>query len=331
MKKIIVLIIILFSLTGCYDNIELSNISIINAIGIDYKDNKYVVTYEIISDDKDNKLSYTITGESSNIIDAFTETNYRVAKEPYFAHLKLVIISENILNNNFKEVLDYLFYNNEIRDEFYLLVTDDNPENILNNVNNLEPVASNYITNLLNTEKYNNSIVSDDTFKIVMSKLLSNKEDIILNKITIKDNKIALDNSYMFNNYEYITTLNKNESSLYNLLMKSTTSTVISIDNNNAFKINKSKKDIDITKDEIIINLNLDIELLNNSDINIKKYINNELLLFINKLQDNNCDILGFRDLYYKKYNKDNYNLWKYANVIINTNINNKMGAYINE
>ena len=52
MKKIIILLCLTFFLTGCYDNIELNDLAIISGVGIDYKDNQYYLTYEILSDIK---------------------------------------------------------------------------------------------------------------------------------------------------------------------------------------------------------------------------------------------------------------------------------------
>ena len=55
MKKII-LIITLFFLTGCYDYKEINDLAIISAIGVDYQNDEYIITLEVLNDqtDKDN-------------------------------------------------------------------------------------------------------------------------------------------------------------------------------------------------------------------------------------------------------------------------------------
>ena len=55
MKKIIILLSLIFILTGCYDNIELDDLAIVSGVGIDYKDEKFYLTYEILSDTKTEK------------------------------------------------------------------------------------------------------------------------------------------------------------------------------------------------------------------------------------------------------------------------------------
>ena len=76
MKKILILIIMTFLLGGCYDYNELNNIAIVSGVGIDYKDDKYSVTFEIIStkksgDSSGSTSSYTVSSEADTITEAF--------------------------------------------------------------------------------------------------------------------------------------------------------------------------------------------------------------------------------------------------------------------
>ena len=58
MKKIIILIVLIFLTSGCYDNIELNNLAIITGLGIDYKDDNFYLTYEILNDIKTEEKLY---------------------------------------------------------------------------------------------------------------------------------------------------------------------------------------------------------------------------------------------------------------------------------
>ena len=65
MKKLIILISI-FLLTGCYDYIEIDDLAIISGIVLDYQNDKYNLTSQIIENDKETKIK-TITTEGNTI------------------------------------------------------------------------------------------------------------------------------------------------------------------------------------------------------------------------------------------------------------------------
>ena len=80
-RMIIVMLFILF-VTGCYDYKELNNLYTIEGIAIDYLDNEYIVTYEIIDTSKDsNGERIYKTGKGSIISEAFNNTNITLSKE----------------------------------------------------------------------------------------------------------------------------------------------------------------------------------------------------------------------------------------------------------
>ena len=47
MKRILIIVSLVLLLCGCYDYRELNDMSIVTGIGIDYKDNKYIVSLEV--------------------------------------------------------------------------------------------------------------------------------------------------------------------------------------------------------------------------------------------------------------------------------------------
>ena len=71
MKKIIILICI-FLLTGCSDYVEINDLALISGIAIDYEDNLYKLTTQIIENDKESKVVVLNTA-SSSIDEAMSE------------------------------------------------------------------------------------------------------------------------------------------------------------------------------------------------------------------------------------------------------------------
>lgn len=343
MKKLLLLIIIIFSLTGCYDNIELTDLAIISGIGIDYEDDKYKVTYEILSNTKtlENTTlkSNTVTGSGKSISEAFINASYKTGNKAYFAHLKIVVLGEEVVNGHIEGITDYLLRDINIRDEFKVVVAKDTtPAEILkHNTENL-PVVSEFLMKLLQNEKYNDNLVIDQNFEDIVKKLSSENYDVILNTITIKNKDIAMDNSIILKSTNYQTTLSKKDSSLYNML----TTNTLAIDfekkyDDKVFTINVNNSDtsIEVTKDKIKISTELEAEVLeNNPKFDLKdedtytklnkdfeKVIKKDIEEFIKLLQKEECDILGFQEIYYKKTRKDNKDLWLTSDVEVKVDL----------
>lgn len=353
MKKIIVLLSLIFLLTGCYDNIELNDLAMISGIGIDYKDNEYYLTYEILSDTKteDNSamLSYTVSGSGKSISEAFINTNYKVSRKAYFAHLNILMLSEEIINGHLDKITDYILRDNSIRSDFKVLVANaTTPEKILKSNDENHPVVSEEIVKLIDNEKYNNNLVIGETFREITAKLISDENDVILNTISLENNNISINNSYIFKGFNYQDTLTKQDSSLYNLLTKDISS--IEFDKNYdkgnlTITINSSDSKIEVLKDKIIINTSLEGKILeNNAEINLKdtdsykklnkdfgNLIEKDIKEFIEVLQKNESDILGLQEKYYKSTRKKNQGLWTSADIEVNVNLKINTKGFIFE
>lgn len=354
MKKFIILIISIFLLTGCYDNIELNNLAIITGIGIDYHDDNYYLTYEILNDiktaDNTTMLSYTLSGSGKTISDAFINTNYKVGKKPYFAHLKVVLLSENVINGHFKDLTDYLLRDTEIRDEFIAIVTlNTTPKDILTHNNDNTPVISDYLIHLIDNEKYNNNLANNENYQKILAKLVGNHYDITLSTVTInKNDEITLNNLVIFKDYNYQDTLSKKESGLYNLLSKSIFAMEFTKEYEDGIvtiSLNYSKADIKVKNDEIIIDLELEGKVIDNEagiKLNEEKsykmlnqdfanIIKEDVVNFVSKLQKNQSDILGLQDIYYKTTRKENKNLWETAKINVNVDLKINTKGFIFE
>lgn len=348
MKKIFILLLLVLMCSGCYDNVELDNLAIINGIGIDYVDNKYILTYEILNDTKTQNneamLSYTVTGSGRTISEAFTNTNYKVSKKSYFAHLSLVIVHKNVLNEKLENITDFLLRDTNIRSKFKLVGTSNNtPEEILKNNSDNHPVVSEQIVDLLDNEVYNNNIVNNDSFTDIASKLISKKHDVIINSISLENDEITLSDSFILKEYNYQNTLSKENSAIYNLLTKNVITAEFQKNYENglvAITINQSDSSMDIKSDKIIINTDLEAKIIQNEagfdltkddeykklNQEFEKIVKENIYTFIKTIQENKSDILGLQDIYYRKYKKDNHNLWESAdiNIKVNLKINTK-------
>lgn len=291
MKKYLLLLPILF-ITGCTSYIELNDLAIINAIGIESIENEYHLTASIV-DTKDietndiKTIIYETKGNSINkIIDDLSLT---LNKKIYISHLDLLLINESIKTKEFEEITNFFLNNNESREDFLVVFTSDIKKvlentklkeiNDLIEINQNETSKSIYTTMhdvinnyYLKNDIYLTNIEIDDKVKILgLKKFKSNKYETIESNDTLFINYI-LNNikSYKYslecsnNNYLYLNILKSNINELNKKYLITNEIKVIS-------------NECNLTKDEIneVFNnyLKENLSRFANKEINIKNTI----------------------------------------------------------
>ena len=101
MRQTLIIIVSLLFISGCYDYRELNDMSVVTGIGIDYKDDMYVVSLEVtksIKDGSSNEIETVIYSGSNKVLaDAFLEAknmsdkNFAIAFAHIFADFKFEI------------------------------------------------------------------------------------------------------------------------------------------------------------------------------------------------------------------------------------------------
>ena len=86
MKKIIIMLISIFLLSGCADYVEINDLAIISGIAIDYENDLYKLTAQLIENDKESKV-IVLTTASSSIDEAMSEISKLSNKELFISHL----------------------------------------------------------------------------------------------------------------------------------------------------------------------------------------------------------------------------------------------------
>ena len=331
MKKLLLLISIGFFFTGCYNYNEIEKTAIIDAISIDYDNEMYKVAFEIIkSIDADNlKLEANyVDGVGTSIVDAFNNTEIKINSNPFFSHLSLIIINQEVANNHFNEISDFILRNPKINNNIKLVATKTNASAILKDQNK-EAITSNLIKELINNN-YNNTSVKDIDFDEIVDKQLSYGIDSPISLIKISD-----DNTYQFDGMVVIennTIFDNNEVLLFNILNNNCKNIIINNDNS-SLRLLTSNTKINLKKKTINILITAELSR-NDQSINKEAY---EVLL-INKLNDfyqylkiKNIDLLGINLKYYQRYHKK-YDYFKNEDLKINVNLKiNKYGLLVKD
>lgn len=337
MKKII-LIISIFLLTGCYDYKEINDLALVSSIFLDY-DNEYKLSFEILNN-IDN--SYIINESGQTIEEAFDNINNKISNNAYYNHLKVFIISKNIAEKHLEDIIDYITRNPNIRNEFYIVVTNNLNEII--NINDENKTISEKISKLLEANNKKNYIQNEKVFEDFLQEIINPYTYGIINEIEVNNNDIEIKGLSFFKNYYYQDTLNKENSKLVNLINEKKDNIIIDY-NNITMKIDYFDTIYTINKNNIQINIKAYAQIIsNNNDIDIKKnnylnrlsnkysnVLNNKLNNLLDYMLTNNYDILNLNNIYYKKYKTTKDNIKDY-NITFNTNvIINKKGLTFNE
>lgn len=316
MKKIIILIISIFCLTGCANYHELNELGIVSSILIDYKDNLFYTTVEIV-DEEEFKI---YSGVGNSLTNALDNTLIGSSKYLYYSHLNAVILSEN---TPIDTTLDYFLRSPEINNTFYTCITEKT--DIYNKDENIGETLKNILER----------VYKDNSFNTI-KKLKDKNTDFVL---PIVDENLKVSKLNLYKNSKKVATLNNNEFNTLKLLfghenifIKNGKEKYIEIN------INKIKKKIDI-KDKIKISLDLEATIkqittdeeannvkdLQNIQGRYNKELENNIYELIDKLKEYKTDVLGINNMLLNKFHSLDKHFYDYSfEIDVKTHINKK-------
>lgn len=348
MKKFFLIIILLF-LTGCYDYKEINDLAIVTAIGVDFKDDEYIITLEILNDQNDKDSSkiktYIKTGSDRSLAKALEEASDLLSDQANYTHVKLMVLSENIVDGRFDTIIDFFMRSTYFRENFYVLSSlDTEPEQILKNTTEENPIASSAIINLLESLNYssNNSVLK--TFDQIVEEILAFGKDTCFSNITLDEKQFKIDGLSIFDKYEFKVKLDNEEATIYNILSSNFYRPIFSKDYDGKYfsiAVTEGKTDYKIDTQKIKLEGSLmgkimdnepnftirDLKTLSKINNDFQEIINEKISNFIKKLQNYQSDILFFAESYYQKTRIKEENFWLNLDIESNISFNiNKKG-----
>ena len=351
MKKYILLAVTIFLCTSCFNYVEINNLVLITGIGIDYEDNNYVLSVEALYQNKENSESNfdwgvikKVTG--SSLSDAFNNLSLKLERKPYYSHLKVIIISEEVAKNHINDLFDYFLRNNNMRNVFSLVVADgQKPDEILSSSNKYYPVVSEEIRDLLENNTISKNINKNLYFKNIANNYLSNKKDIYLLMIKTNNDFVTISKIMTFSNNNFSGYLNNDLLNAFSIISSKNPNVLIKHEcgdnkyitaniykNSLKYIVNKNSLHVISNLSGEIIENNCNIHLVNADEYNkishiFKNIIGKQYSEFFNYIKDSNSDIIGINKMYLNKYRRKNKKYFKEVNIIFKFNIElNKNG-----
>ena len=193
MKKInklfLLSIIILTTLTGCYDYREINTLAIVSATEINKIGDEYQVSVQAINPQAPDKTTNSqapfiiYTGTGKTIQEAYRSITLSASRFMYSNHLDLLIINEKIAKENISDLIDYYIRNPGIRNEFYVLISKD--DNILSITTPIDEISSASIKESIENDYKYYGVSSRTTFIEFVNMNLNPNLEIVLPTIEL--------------------------------------------------------------------------------------------------------------------------------------------------
>ncbi|MBO6195833.1 MAG: Ger(x)C family spore germination protein [Bacilli bacterium] len=285
MKKIIIIILSTFLLTGCFNYTELNKMAIVSSIGIDRKSDKYEVTVQIMnakeSDETEGSQVSVYTEKGTTIMEALRKISLRSPRKLNGSHLSKLVLSKEVSKENIIDILDAFERMSNVKDDFNIVIVDNisakNSVKILTTTQNIpaeyvrQTLDSGYINTGLTYSTKSDEFISNHLKKYVDPVLPVLKIENYKEKGTTTDNlnttdpitKIKImEKLAITKNSKVIDYLNKDEVLGYNFLNNKINDAVISVkcSDNNYSSIslkNKTKYKVKKEKNKYILTFNI--------------------------------------------------------------------------
>lgn len=143
------LIFLVFPLLSACTTTELGDLGLVMALGIDKDDSGYMATFQVLnpgaiaSKSSVSESPFVLHSEKGNDLGEIERRiTAKVSKEMYFAHIRAVIIGEDLAAEGIKEILDYLFRSSHFRSDYYFIIAKGTTANkILSTVTPIDSVS----------------------------------------------------------------------------------------------------------------------------------------------------------------------------------------------
>ena len=198
MKKIILSLIILLCLSGCWNYKELNDYSIVSGVAIDKNDDEYQLSVLISNSPKNSSDStnssesqvVVYSGKGDSIFSALKRIGLISPKELYFGSFSVLVISEEVAKEGVNNVIDFFVRYPSTRKNFYVVLSKDTKaKDTLKIMTPLSSFPSQKITDNVKSATELQGIISSINFNDLLSTILSEGVETTINCIEVEGDK----------------------------------------------------------------------------------------------------------------------------------------------
>lgn len=307
--KLLIPVLFLFILTGCWNYRELNDLAIATGIAIDKSEDGFEVSVLIANarkaqvSTKEGESQTSVYSENGKTItEALRNINLKFPKEIYIGHLSVIVINEEIAKEGLYPILDYFLREPESSKRFYSIIARDcKAKEVISILSPLESFPSQNLYFNIKNSPNSQGVSPSVTFSKFIKNILKPGTEPFLPTVIIEGDSekatdsddlqksvpsanLKLDTMAIFKDDKLIGYADEDESRGIDLINEKVENTTSSFKYNNHYiSISlseiKVKKSIDIIDDEIIAYITLESiasikEIDGDENLNDKEVIN---------------------------------------------------------
>ncbi|MDQ0229951.1 Ger(x)C family spore germination protein [Metabacillus malikii] len=150
--KVVLLFIMTVILGGCWDRVEVNDIAIVTAIGLDlYEDDKLRLSLQVaipsklgptLSGGNGESGTFIISETGANVSDAYNNLQEKIGRQIFFSQSRVLLIGEDLAKEGVKQIVDFHTRYHEPRINSFIMITKGDALKVLKAKPVLESIAS---------------------------------------------------------------------------------------------------------------------------------------------------------------------------------------------
>ena len=283
MKKMIIPILVLLLLTGYTPYVEVNDLVIVDMIGLEKVNDKYLLTVNTIKEEKTDNATKSIyqvsTFEGNSLGSIFLKAKKINNKKAYYGHLKLVVFQSKLLD---EEIINY--FQKQFTHMNYLIVgTNSDIKSLFKKYD-----SSSKIIKEINKKRIDDANIYLSTFEDYLKDIVNKKRESTLPIISL-DKTLTTTGLEV---YQKNILIDAKQAKINYLLNNKLTSFHQEITiNNNSYEVEFNNVKSMLIKDTVTIVMDISSSDINNSKKltnAIKKLFKKEINEFLTYQKDNN-------------------------------------------
>jgi len=223
-KILIAVFLIALLFTGCSERNDLSELSIVEGMGIDYVDDEISVTVQTLNLSKEGSgaeaLSGNVTmnteGMGSNISGAIENATEKLSKKIFFGQNRIIVFGMSMAESYIDKNIDYLLRSSDSRSDVKICIADGEASKVMESKENNSLVPSESITSLLamgEESGFGASVTTNELLNMYLDKT----SDIYLPVVKAEKESVSVSGIAVYNKQRLAAVLDENET--FGLLM----------------------------------------------------------------------------------------------------------------